>query len=1169
MEENTVVVDGLPETANEAEIRDFFNAALFTILELDPVEEEGAHALDALPVTSCTRVPGARFATLYLRLPAAVSLAKLLNGVEFQGVALQLQTTGPKAADSLDMEKLDTIDPVQLLGLQAKSSTKVGARKATWCEGGSVETELRARPLSHYEVLQVLRNAGPAELRGAFLKQCRASHDKSSNAIPLHQLQTAFKTLSDPSARSSYDHGAPQFLLDALQAYHMKDLRPAIFLLRHLKKMKEGLIKRVAMAERHGEAFLAITKKLRAQSRGADVLVVASQKGLPSEVWIAGNRGQAEEVQLLLRHAADEVDGRRAPPDGVVLHVPPALQSKIPDGEERTQLCACIQAETGSTVTFCEERMVVRGGNVPRAVAMLQNPILFRGTVRAFDGTELDGWAYSLMAEQNSAPDALLCPEREPDREECEGLLRRVCGLTLLSLMDMADKVLDGLLEGQVRVSLTVIRILVSDVVHHEVAQLDLALRAKFVSGLVRLWIAFKLQRRLGKFAMNPILRVLWHVPNVIGATQMMVVPAITEQLQAVVHDGWTPWAEVLPAISGHLWRILETSAAVASLQPDASWAQQPAVALFMLPYLCSHAFHIAAAGVQRKVANVMAQNQWFAQYAAAMGQQAPTMPAPGPLPAGPVSPPPPQKPAKAATKAMPKDGTAVPVPPPFPGPPPAMGLAQAAGKNLKQLQKSPVILKAVEQGSISESLMLAQLFSEQNLASGAVFAVSAAQLLRLLDAERAAFGEVLVHLRNALKLLKPGLLQMPGLVDSIAAYQPLRDIVKSARTNDLLLTEVCGYLLSQHHQAAPFPPEQVRILDQLSSTKRSWTLEEIEDKACFHQAMRGVKRELGPLWLEALLLQSKSWQWTGGRNWVRKPSNDPAVALAEELCNVPMQNRGLIPTRLPKIALLMRVVGASEELACLPGLYAITGNHDGRPVYQRFVPAQEQAVRIYWWQEDSTWWIGPEVGGDLVWASNRSSGSVAPRRNWNWEANAPLAQNSVIKAFHVEASTEAKPPPVVRPAPEREGANARTKKILLVKDPHASGKVAKQGSKQEQDLHTAGAGHVSGEKAQSPKRQRVAEASDPKRAKHLKDGAEQLKNWLASFDGSGSFLNMYLKALSSNFDDLCQVRAAFNNIPNAPPLKRIDPAFFTVIGVEKTGHKLTFAKKIAELQAS
>ena len=46
--------------------------------------------------------------------------------------------------------------------------------------------------------------------------------------------------------------------------------------------------------------------------------------------------------------------------------------------------------------------------------------------------------------------------------------------------------------------SFTVIRILVSDVVHHEVAQLDLALRAKFVSGLVRLWIAFKLQRPVG-----------------------------------------------------------------------------------------------------------------------------------------------------------------------------------------------------------------------------------------------------------------------------------------------------------------------------------------------------------------------------------------------------------------------------------------------------------------------------------------------------------------------------------------------------------------------------------------------------------------------------------------------------------------------------------------------
>ena len=35
--------------------------------------------------------------------------------------------------------------------------------------------------------------------------------------------------------------------------------------------------RQVAMAERHGEAFLAITKKLRAQSRGADVLALGSE----------------------------------------------------------------------------------------------------------------------------------------------------------------------------------------------------------------------------------------------------------------------------------------------------------------------------------------------------------------------------------------------------------------------------------------------------------------------------------------------------------------------------------------------------------------------------------------------------------------------------------------------------------------------------------------------------------------------------------------------------------------------------------------------------------------------------------------------------------------------------------------------------------------------------
>ena len=63
------------------------------------------------------------------------------------------------------------------------------------------------RPLTHYEVLNMPRDASTSELRSAWKKRCLERHpDKPwGNAVAFLQLSKAWSVLGDPISRASYD----------------------------------------------------------------------------------------------------------------------------------------------------------------------------------------------------------------------------------------------------------------------------------------------------------------------------------------------------------------------------------------------------------------------------------------------------------------------------------------------------------------------------------------------------------------------------------------------------------------------------------------------------------------------------------------------------------------------------------------------------------------------------------------------------------------------------------------------------------------------------------------------------------------------------------------------------------------------------------------------------
>ena len=75
------------------------------------------------------------------------------------------------------------------------------------------------------------------------------------------------------------------------------------------------------------------------------------------------------------------------------------------------------------------------------------------------------------------------------------------------------------------------------------------------------------------------------------------------------------------------------------------------------------------------------------------------------------------------------------------------------------------------------------------------------------------------------------------------------------------------------------------------------------------------------------------------------------------------------------------------------------------------------------------------------------------------------------------------------------------------------------------------------------------------------------LQNWLKTLDGGKGRMLQYQEMLVNKFDaDLAKIAAAHlacsnPNIPGA-----VEPAFWEAIGIAKAGHKMLFARGIAQL---
>eukprot|EP00438_Fugacium_kawagutii_P020125 Skav209747 [mRNA] locus=scaffold9:39494:47580:+ [translate_table: standard] len=401
--------------------------------------------------------------------------------------------------------------------LQEQHSLVRDENQLNLAQENDYEDKYRVRPLgsrahckdetSFYDILKIPRAASAKEIHSAYVALLR-----TAEVLPA-KLCTAYETLllepekakqdhqpikspwSNPVQRTAYDHRPTSFFLDARKAKEGGDANLAAFV--HGAPVKCNL--------RHASAFKEQALQIKRRCIGADVLVV----------WIMGNASQIAGVERVLQQIAEEVDGLRA--------------------------------STSSTVRFCEDRIIIRGGKVPLAVATLQKKVLWRGEVTSSNGSKQSGWGES--AERNVGAHQDLVPDREPDTDEVEAILLQQCAQAGTTA-EKAMVILDSICRGQNAMSYTLLRLLTSKVVYHHMQESKVATR--FIVTVVRCWSIHKLQLPLYEVYRNTLLLVLWQIPWVFTTqTAQLTWPQVFEtvllqHLQGQGAGHWVPWTTVL-----------------------------------------------------------------------------------------------------------------------------------------------------------------------------------------------------------------------------------------------------------------------------------------------------------------------------------------------------------------------------------------------------------------------------------------------------------------------------------------------------------------------------------------------------------------------------------------------------------------------------------------------
>ena len=127
-------------------------------------------------------------------------------------------------------------------------------------------------------------------------------------------------------------------------------------------------------------------------------------------------------------------------------------------------------------------------------------------------------------------------------------------------------------------------------------------------------------------------------------------------------------------------------------------------------------------------------------------------------------------------------------------------------------------------------------------------------------------------------------------------------------------------------------------------------------------------------------------------------------------------------------------------------GKYEQIGEHHGKHLFQKKDELGQVNSTIYFWDERdgswySGWWIGPVVGGDLVWAYNSClSTFYPPRQGWHVPHRGAIDWTLVIHYI----PTPQKTPLVYRHRVLRPDGRTRIKDKLVLPENHLLNKKRK-----------------------------------------------------------------------------------------------------------------------------
>lgn len=243
--------------------------------------------------------------------------------------------------------------------------------------------------------------------------------------------------------------------------------------------------------------------------------------------------------------------------------------------------------------------------------------------------------------------------------------------------------------------------------------------------------------------------------------------------------------------------------------------------------------------------------------------------------------------------------------------------------------------------------------------------------------------------------------------------------------------------------------------------------------------------------------------------------------------------------------------------------------NHN-RSVYKRVEPHSPDVVLLYYWDDrdgeaQSGWWFGPEVGGEEVWVHNSKSdgSSMPPENDWNI-----LISDTVDPDFKVLPAGPSGPTPrgsagksegssTPSSAPSHPAPPAPPHRPPTPAPSSAAGRIGVAAAPSRQPP----TGAMPQATGLVPARPGSERGDDNARS-------QQLRDWLMQLDDGAGAMLTYETILAAEFDaDLQQIAAAkVDGGDKRGILGAVDPSFWETVKVQRTGHKMLFARGIARL---